>query len=46
MIVSIVDIVIYLITEILNYVLGYVVIFNCRLTKNKSRWVIFVGLIL
>ena len=46
MIVSIVDIVIYLITETLNYVLGYVVIFNCRLTKNKSRWAIFVGLIL
>lgn len=46
MIVSIVDIVIYLITETLNYVLGYVVIFNYRLTKNKSRWVIFVGLIL
>ena len=46
MIVSIVDIVIYLITEILNYVLGYVVIFNCRLTKYNSRWVIFVGLIL
>lgn len=46
MIVSIVDIVIYLITETLNYVLGYVVIFNCKLTKNKSRWVIFVGLIL
>lgn len=36
---DVIFILLYILTEFLNYILGYAVVFGVKLTKTKSRWV-------
>ena len=39
-------ILVYLVTEFLNYILGYKVVFGATVTKAKSRWLAAILLVL
>lgn len=38
--------ILYLVTEVLNYILAYIVFFNSTITKKKTSWLIGILLVL